>query len=153
MRVSVVIPMWNQLELTQRCLRSLQQLTRLPDQIIVVDNGSRPAARAALEAVFPAVVVVRLDRNRGFAGGCNAGIRHALSAGADAVMLLNNDTTVHPELLTELARDLEADPHIAAAGAKSLTDEIPPRIHAAYGVLTFHGSLIRVEGWLEPVVN
>jgi GT2 family glycosyltransferase len=142
--------MWNQLELTQRCLCSLQQLERAPDQVIVVDNGSQPDPRATLEATLPGVAVVRLACNQGYAGGCNAGIRHALAAGADAVLLLNNDTTVHPALLTELAAALEADRHLAAAGGKSLTDEVPPRIHAAYGVLTFHGSLVRVEGWLEP---
>ena len=55
----------------------------------------------------------------------------------------------------ELARAEEAssDPRIAAAGAKTLTDETPPRIHAAYGVLTFHGSLVRVEGWLERTLG
>jgi hypothetical protein len=52
-------------------------------------------------------------------------------------------------LLADLVAALEAEPRVAAAGAKTLTDEEPPRIHAAYGVLTFHGSLVRVEGWLE----
>jgi GT2 family glycosyltransferase len=152
-RVHVVIPMWNQLELTQRCLRSLQGLVDAPERVIVVDNGSRPDPCSALEATLPGLAIMRLERNQGFAGGCNAGIRHALAAGAGGVLLLNNDTTAHPELLTELVRELEADPCVAAAGAKSLTDEAPPRIHAAYGVLTFHGSLVRVEGWLEPDVD
>lgn len=152
-RVSVVIPMWNQPELTQRCLRSLRQLARAPEQVIVVDNGSQPDPSEALRTNSPEVAVVRLDRNHGFAGGCNVGIRRALAAGAEAVLLLNNDTTIHPALLSELVRELESDPRIAAAGAKTLTDEIPPRIHAAYGVLTFHGSLVRVEGWLDPDIG
>src|SRR5262249_27762613 len=95
----------------------------------------------------------QLERNRGFAGGCNAGIRRGLQDGADAVLLLNNDTVVEPTLLAELVGALAADPYIAAAGAKTLTDETPPRIHAAYRVLTFHGSLVRVEGWLEPRIE
>jgi len=149
-RVFVVIPMWNQVELTQRCLRSLLALERAADAVVVVDNGSRPDPRAALEATSPGVTVLCLARNRGFAGGCNAGIQHALAAGADAVLLLNNDTTADPRLLGELIAALQAAPDIAAVGAKTLTDEDPPRIHAAYGVLTFHGSLVRIEGWLEP---
>jgi GT2 family glycosyltransferase len=150
MRIFVVIPMWNQLELTQRCLRSLQRLERRPDAVVVVDNGSAPDPRVALEATFPGLTVLRLGSNRGFAGGCNAGIRHALEAGAEAVLLLNNDAVADARLLTELAAALEASPDIAAAGAKTLTDDERPRIHAAYGVLTFHGSLVRIEGWLEP---
>jgi GT2 family glycosyltransferase len=145
--------MWNQLDLTQRCLRSLGELTRLPDQVIIVDNGSSPNPRTALETTWPDVTLVQLERNRGFAGGCNAGIRQALREGADAVLLLNNDTVADPALVAELLRALEADPGIAAAGAKTLTDETPARIHAAYGVLTFHGSLVRVEGWLEPRID
>ena len=150
MRVSVVIPMWNQLQLTCRCLASLRGLARQPEQVIIVDNGSQPDPRSELEAVWPGNTVVRLARNQGFAGGCNAGIRQALGAAADAVLVLNNDVIVDPAMLGVLVDVLERDTQVAAAGAKMLTDEMPPRIHAAYGVLTFHGSLVRVEGWLEP---
>lgn len=153
MRVFIVIPMWNQIELTQRCLRSVRELVPEPGNVVVVDNGSRPDPRAALEAALPGLTILRHETNRGFAGGCNAGIQHALAAGADAVLLLNNDTTADPRFLAELVAALEAAPEIAAAGAKTLTDEDPPRIHAAYGVLTFHGSLVRIEGWLEPDVE
>lgn len=153
MRTFIVIPMWNQVELTRRCLRSVGRLDPPAAGVIVVDNGSAADPRAELESALPGITVVRLDRNRGFAGGCNAGIRRALEAGAEAVLLLNNDTTVHPALLGELVAALGADARIAAAGAKTLTDEDPPRIHAAYGVLTFHGSLVRIEGWLEPDVG
>jgi GT2 family glycosyltransferase len=48
------------------------------------------------------VRIVALDENRGFAGGCNAGIRAALDAGAGAVLLLNNDTEVAPDFLAPL---------------------------------------------------
>jgi GT2 family glycosyltransferase len=153
MRVAVVVPMWNQLELTQRCLRSLRQLTPQPQRVIVVDNGSWPDPRAALESVLPAVCVVRLERNCGFAGGCNVGIRRALADAADAVLLLNNDAVVDPGALAHLVRALREDERIAAAGVKTLTDETPPRIHAAYSVLTFHAPLVRVEGWMEPCID
>jgi GT2 family glycosyltransferase len=153
MRVVVVVPMWNQLELTQRCLRSLQELTPQPQHVIVVDNGSWPDPRPALESVLPGVSVVRLERNRGFAGGCNVGIRRALADAADAVLLLNNDAVVDPGALAHLVRALRQDERIAAAGVKTLTDEAPPRIHAAYSVLTFHAPLVRVEGWLEPCID
>lgn len=145
--------MWNQLDLTLRCLRSLERLTRQPEQVIVVDNGSRPDPRPALEATCPGVKVLQLESNRGFAGGCNEGIRFALAAGAEAILLLNNDAVADPGLLAEMLRPLDEDPRIGASGAKTLTDESPPRIHAAYGVVTFHGSLVRVEGWLEPDVT
>lgn len=152
-QVAVVIPVWNQLELTRRCLRSLCESTHQAAQVIVVDNGSWPDPRAALESAFPGLVVLRLERNRGFAGGSNVGIRHALADGADAVLVLNNDAVAEPTMLAHLVRAVSADGRTAAAGVKTLTDETPPRIHAAYSVLTFHGPLVRVEGWLEPAIE
>ncbi len=153
MRVAVVIPMWNQLDLTQRCLVSLAASTRPADQIIVVDNASSPDPHAALQKASPALTLLQLERNQGFAGGCNAGIREALRRGADAVLLLNNDTVVDPALIGELLHALEVDSRIAAAGAKTMSDETPARLQAAYGVLTFRGSLVRVEGAREPHID
>jgi GT2 family glycosyltransferase len=60
---------------------------------------------------------------------------------------------VDPALLGELVGALEDDPRIAAAGAKTMSDETPPRLQVAYGVLTFRGSLLRVEGSREPQVD
>lgn len=153
MRIAVVIPMWDQHELTLRCLRALAELPQRPFAVIVVDNASQPDPRAALEAASPGVIVLRQEENLGFAGGCNAGIRRALADGADAVLLLNNDAVVDASLLAELQRGLETDERVAASGGKTLTDEVPPRIHSAYSVLTFHAPLVRVEGWLEPRVE
>jgi GT2 family glycosyltransferase len=148
-RVAVVIPMWNQHELTRRCLESLRQLRPSPDPVVVVDNDSWPDPADALRASWPGVRVLRMGSNLGFAAGSNQGLRYALAANADAVLLLNNDAWVAPDSLTHLLRALAEDERIAAAGVKTLTDETPPRIHAAYSAVTFHGPLVRVEGWLE----
>jgi GT2 family glycosyltransferase len=53
-------------------------------------------------AEFPAVHLLPLGENRGFAGGVNAGAEAALGDGADAVLLLNNDATVEPDFLVPL---------------------------------------------------
>ncbi len=42
------------------------------------------------------VTILRPERNLGFAGGCNLGVRYALARGAQYTWLLNNDTLVHP---------------------------------------------------------
>ena len=153
MRIAVVIPMWNQLELTLRCVRSLGELLPPAEWVVVVDNASEPDPRRELEGARPGLVVLRQAVNEGFAGGCNTGIRWALEHGAEAVLLLNSDAVAAPGLLRELGSGLNAGERIAAAGAKTLTDESPPRIHAAYAVLTYHAPLVRVEGWLEPRVE
>jgi len=150
MRIAVVVPMWNQHALTARCLRSLATLVEQPEWVIVVDNGSVPEGRPEVLEARPGTEVLRMPRNLGFAAGCNAGIDWALERGAEAVLLLNNDTVVDAHLVGELRRGLAGDPRVAAVGGKTLTDESPARIHTAYSVLTFNAPLVRVEGWLEP---
>jgi GT2 family glycosyltransferase len=53
------------------------------------------------------VTIIRNEENYGFAEGNNVGIRSALKRGSDAVVLLNNDTVVHPEFLSELVKASE----------------------------------------------
>jgi GT2 family glycosyltransferase len=95
-----------------RCLGSLSDQA---DEIILVDNGSTgEAVRAAGRT--RGVRVVRLEENRGFAGGVNAGV--AASSG-DVVALLNDDAVARPSWLATSARLLEDDT-VAAVGPKIL---------------------------------
>ena len=92
--------------------------------MLVVDNGSRDGSVEAVRERFPAVRVLALPENRGFAGGNNAGIRAALDAGAQGVLLLNNDTRVSPDFLLPAAvgaRCLPAAPPRSAAPSTAWT--------------------------------
>jgi GT2 family glycosyltransferase len=87
-------------------------------EIIIVDNGSKDHSLAKLHAEFPNVTYIHSKENTGFTGGNNLGIDHALSAGCDHVLLLNNDTIVLPSFLEPLVARLESDPKIAATSGK-----------------------------------
>jgi hypothetical protein len=116
--VAVVVPNWNGLEDTRALLPTLARC-RLPAQwrlhVLVVDNGSSDGSAAAIARGFPEVEVLALPGNLRFAGGCNAGVTRALGQGADAVMLLNNDTEADPGLLEHLLLALEQEPRAGAA--------------------------------------
>ncbi|MGH7225047.1 MAG: glycosyltransferase, partial [Gemmataceae bacterium] len=64
--------------------------------ILVVDNGSKDGAPAAIRSCYPDISLIALEGNRGWAGGNDAGIAWALAHGAEAVCLLNNDTILPP---------------------------------------------------------
>ena len=66
---------------------------------------------------FPETLIIRLAENRGFAGGNNVGIERALRGGASHILLLNNDTLVHPMFLQPLLEGLAA-PEIGVVGPK-----------------------------------
>jgi hypothetical protein len=150
MRVAAVSVNWNQAELTRLCVASLVAGSQLPDWVIVVDNGSDQDPTPLVHSAYPQTIVLHNQDNLGFAGGSNRGIQHALALGADAVLIVNNDAVVVADCLAELVSALDADASLAAVGAKTLTQENPPRIHTAYGVLTYHGQLVQQRGWMEP---
>jgi GT2 family glycosyltransferase len=111
-----IVPVnYNGTEDTRKCLRSLAALTT-PAKVVVVDNASRPDPTEALRAEFPWAHVVRNDENLGWSGGNNAGIRFALDRGADHIILLNNDTTVAPDLVGRLLGAFAAHPRFGVIG-------------------------------------
>jgi len=102
MRLSVVVCTRNRATLLGSCLAAFDAV-REPDvdlEVIVVDNGSCDGTAAAVAERHREVRVLRQEQNLGFAEGNNVGIRHALASGADHVLLLNNDTTIAPDVVT-----------------------------------------------------
>jgi GT2 family glycosyltransferase len=89
--LSVVVLAWEQAELTRECAEAVRRHTVSPHELIVVDNGSGPAARQV--ARDSADVTVQHDANLGFAAGMNAGLRRATGP---FVAFLNNDAFVPP---------------------------------------------------------
>jgi GT2 family glycosyltransferase len=66
------------------------------------------------------LILIKNDKNYGFAEGNNIGIRFALkNLNPDYVMLLNNDTVVEPEFLSELVKTGENNDKIAVIGPKT----------------------------------
>ena len=116
----IVIPIWNQPELTQRCLESITACTAEPVRLLLIDNGSEPPTRDLLdrfraEGRIP-TEILRNTANLGFIKAVNQGIR---SARAPWVCLLNNDTLVTQSWLTELLKVAQADPRIGLVNPTS----------------------------------
>ena len=128
-RVSIIVLNWNGLDDTIECLESLRKITYPNYEVIVVDNGSEgDDVRVLREKYRDYVQVVQNDRNLGFAGGSNVGIRHALGKGTDYVLLLNNDTVVDPAFLDGLVSCCRTDQRIGAAGPKLYYYDDPARV-------------------------
>ena len=136
-RITIVVLNWNLRDDTLACLASLAKAELGGAQIVVVDNGSRDGSVEAIRARFPAVEVLALPENRGYAGGCNAGIRAALDAGAEGVVLLNNDTEVAPDFLAPLVDAIDTDPTFAAVTSAVLRFDRPELLDVAYSEVQF----------------
>lgn len=120
-RVSIIILNWNGLEDTIECLESLKKITYPNYDVIVVDNGSKGNDAQVLEQKFgDHVHLIRNDKNYGYAGGNNIGIRYALSNSlSDYFLILNNDVVVAPDFLTEMIRRAAGDDQVGLVGPKT----------------------------------
>ena len=125
--VYIILLTWNQRQDTLACLASLEQLTYPRFQILVVDNGSQDGTSEVIRRQFPAVDLLVNEHNLGFQGGFNLGMRYALAHGADFLLVMNNDTTVQPDMLDELMSYAGA-PEVGMLAPKIYYFDEPERI-------------------------
>lgn len=133
LRVSIIILNWNGRDDTLACLDSLAALTYPNFQAIVVDNGSTDGSANSIKRKFPDIPLIETGANLGFAEGNNVGIRAALEAGADYILLLNNDTIVAPDLLEAFAEAAAHHPDGGMFTAKIYYHAEPTRLWYAGG--------------------
>jgi GT2 family glycosyltransferase len=147
-RVAIVVLCYNGVEDTLACLASLEQISypRECYQIIVLDNASHDGTPARVHEAFPEVVVIENGANLGFAAGNNVGLRYALKHGYDYALLLNNDTELATDFLSELVAATEADPQIGVAGPMIYYHAAPRRIWSAGGQIDWQRGLCTMAG-------
>jgi len=115
-QVSIVIPVHGQYAVTRRCLAALAYApTRVPFEVIVVDDGSTDDSYNELEIEAPGVRVVRHAFSRGFNQACCSG---AAEARAPFLVLLNNDTEPCARWLEELLFPFAQWPDTGLVGAQ-----------------------------------
>jgi GT2 family glycosyltransferase len=92
-------------------------------EVIVVDNASTKDEATEIENKFPHIKVIRSDKNLGFAGGNNLGIK---AAKGKYLFLLNNDTILKPQTsdFRHFIDRLESSPKIGV---------VCPKIRFAWG--------------------
>ena len=115
-RVSVVVAMFERLERSVACARSLAGQTIDRAEVIFVDDGSEDGTPEAVEAIARTsripMRVVRNARNLGANSSRNRGVS---LASAPLVAFLDSDCEAEPEWLERLVGPFEADPRLGAA--------------------------------------
>lgn len=136
--VSVVIPNLNGMKWLPGCLEALQRQDFTDFEIIVIDNGSTDDSCAWLIANAPAVRIINMGYNAGFAAAVNTGIKATCSP---FVALLNNDTEAAPGWLSTLLRILQnAAPSTSGVCGKMIMMEDRARIENAGDTLAWNGA-------------
>lgn len=115
--VSIVVLNYNTADLLQTLLPFALKTRYSNFEVVVIDNASTDNSLEVLESRFPEVKVISLEKNHGFAGGYNEGLRQLKS---DFWVLLNSDVEVTENWLQPLVDQLLSNPKIAAVQPKIL---------------------------------
>lgn len=127
-KIFIVLLNWNGKKDTLECLASLQNIKSPHFYTVIVDNGSTDGSVDTLREAYPQIPIIETGANLGFAGGNNIAIEWALSKQADWIFLLNNDTTVDPEILEQFLNAAHCPCAPKILGAKIYRYSDPQRI-------------------------
>lgn len=128
--VTIIIPVYNQLAYTVRCLKSLAgHATKCTFEVIVMDDVSSDATPEVITKI-DGVRYVRNEENLGFLRNCN---KAAALAKGNYLVFLNNDTVVLPGWLDALHDTFAQFPSVGLAGSKLIFPD--GRLQEAGGII------------------
>lgn len=138
--VSIIIPFYNQQNFTLNCLKSLEKhlTTKYTYEIILIDDCS--PEHVDLDIV-EGVKLIRNTTNKGFLKNINKGINEAKG---DFIYILNNDTIVKKDFLSELFYVFENFKNVGAVGSKLIN---------ADGSLQEAGAVFLKNGKITQIVK
>lgn len=114
--ISIIIPVFNKVEYTQKCLTTLIQNTQeVHYEVIIVDNASTDGTQNFLKSLNGGAKIITNKENLGFARACNQG---AKVASGKYLVFLNNDTEPQIGWVKNVIRDFERDDSIGIIGNK-----------------------------------
>jgi GT2 family glycosyltransferase len=118
--LSIVMPVWTGGEITKQALQAILGQTHRPLEIIIIDNGSDPEARAAINdflCLHPAIAkVIHNETNRGYPAACNQGLQ---TSQGRYVVVMNNDVLVTPYWASRMMAAFSLDAGIGGVGPRT----------------------------------
>lgn len=140
-KVSIIIPVYNQYNVTLECLNSIKNNTTENNyEIIIVDDCSSDETKSIAENIKN-IRIIRNEKNLGFLKNCNKAVKEARG---EYIYLLNNDTYVFPDAINSLTDVLDHDLSVGAVGSKLIRSN---------GKLQEAGSLVKSDGWTIALGN
>ncbi|MCJ1823497.1 glycosyltransferase family 2 protein [Klebsiella quasipneumoniae subsp. quasipneumoniae] len=173
--VYIILLNWKNAVDTIDCLKSLKRITDIENKIIVCDNNSPDDSLERIKDFIKGddfysksfldlsgsdnknhklgykITLIATDKNLGFAGGNNVATKIALSqSDADYIWLLNNDTEVEPNSLSEIIKRFRKNPKIGVCGSKLVYSHQRDKIQGLGGLINPFTCATKHIPWLAP---
>ena len=101
-KTAIVLVNYNGEDVLEECIKSLIQKDEKDIEIVVVDNGSQDSSMEYIENYYPCVHTIYMERNVGWGAGSNVGLQISFENGAQYALLLNTDTEIEEDTISEL---------------------------------------------------
>lgn len=119
--VSIIIVNWNTQDILKKCLKSIYTQTQhINFEVILIDNASSDDSVQMVKEIFPEVILIENQENRGFAAANNQGI--AIAKGR-YVLLLNSDTVILNNAISKTISFADDNPEAAVVGCRVLNPD------------------------------
>ncbi|WP_171102132.1 glycosyltransferase family 2 protein [Ruegeria sp. HKCCD7255] len=143
-RVSIIVVSYNTKDMTLECLRSVQEQTQVPYELIVVDNASTDGSPEAIATEFPDIELMAEKDNHGFALANNIA---ALRARGEYLLLLNPDTVVLDHAINHLIEFADKNPQARIWGGKTYYGDMSLNPTNAWNQMTLWGVISQALGF------
>lgn len=136
-QITVVIPNYNGCHFLKPCMEALLAQTCQDFETLIIDNASTDGSVELLQREYPWARLSVMERNLGFSGGVNVGIRMSRTP---FVLLLNNDTEADPHFIEEMLKAIKKSPRIFSVSSRMIQYHDRERMDDA-------GDLYTLMGW------
>lgn len=141
-KVTIIIPNYNNRNLLEDLLNSLKAVST-PYDIIIIDNASKDDSADFIKKSYPQIKLIENEVNMGFAYAVNQGIK---SSKTEYVFLLNNDTVIDKNCISNLIKTIEKDNSIFSVSSKMIQYHNKDLIDDA-------GDEYNILGWSKKIGN
>ena len=114
MKYIVIVINYNNWQDTVECIQSLNDVGVNSSNILLIENCSTNNSFQMLKINLPEIKIITTDKNLGFTGGNNLGIKYAIENNFEYAILLNNDTIVKDSnSITQLIKNMNENQDIS----------------------------------------
>ena len=101
-KAHIIVLTWNNENLLERCLKSINNVDYSDFTITVINNNSSDNTVSMIAEKFPNVSIINNNKNLKFGAGYNSGLKKMNIEDDDFMILLNDDTIVGKDFIDEL---------------------------------------------------